>query len=97
MSWEPTTRSISQHKFSLANRCYRLRPTELLGRAERRVAWADQQPGVPRPVLHLQTSNPDSARLHARHGFDADDPAEIPNSNGPTVYPCADVPSRTNT
>jgi hypothetical protein len=39
MSWEKATRSVSLRQLGLAGQLYQLRPSELLARAERRIAW----------------------------------------------------------
>ncbi|GAB3167686.1 hypothetical protein GCM10027258_93430 [Amycolatopsis stemonae] len=49
------------------------------------LAWADTRPV--RPMLFLQASGPRAAQLYTRHGFEADDPVEIADSDGIYVFP----------
>ena len=39
ITWEKATRSMSLHQLGAASLLYQLRPSELLARAERRIAW----------------------------------------------------------
>ncbi|OXM59160.1 GNAT family N-acetyltransferase [Amycolatopsis vastitatis] len=50
------------------------------------LSWADRRRPV-RPMAALQASSPRAAQLYLRHGFEADDPVEIPGSDGLHVFP----------
>jgi GNAT superfamily N-acetyltransferase len=55
------------------------------------LSWADQRHEIP-PMLHLHASNIRSALLYARHGFNAEAPAEVPGSDGAFVFPMSRHP-----
>ncbi|SFW74675.1 GNAT family N-acetyltransferase [Amycolatopsis australiensis] len=80
-----TTPTMAHHHLALlaaADRGRRLGSTLL----STYLAWADRQRPV-RPMLHLHASSPRAAQLYIRHGFEADDPAEIPHSDGLHAFP----------
>jgi GNAT superfamily N-acetyltransferase len=52
----------------------------------RYLTWVDHHAGY-RPMLYLEASSERAARLYARHGFQRQQPVEVPGSGGLHIYP----------
>ncbi|WIV60686.1 helix-turn-helix domain-containing protein [Amycolatopsis nalaikhensis] len=67
ITWEKATRSMSLRQLGNASRLFQLRPSQLLARAERRIAW---DPDLVVDLAALAVSQRDALRPAARWAHD---------------------------